>query len=69
MNLAVPNFGTKNPLTFLREVRTELQKVEWPSRKQTVRLTLVVLSVSVGIAVYVGALDTAFTLLLKNLVQ
>lgn len=58
-----------NPLTFLREVRTELKNVEWPNRKKIFRLTIVVFGVSIGVGAYIGALDTLFTLLLKNLVQ
>lgn len=62
-------FPTSNPLTFLREVRMELKKVEWPSREKIGKLTVIVFGVSIGVGLYIGALDTLFTLLLKNLVQ
>lgn len=46
---------------FLREVRVELRKVTWPTRKELVQSTVVVL-VAVAIAtVYTFALDTAFS--------
>lgn len=32
-----------NPLTFLRQVRTEVSKVVWPSRNETVVSTIMVL--------------------------
>lgn len=33
----------KGTLQFLRDVRTEAQKVTWPSRKETITTTIVVL--------------------------
>ncbi len=45
---------------FLRDVRIELGKVTWPTRKDLIQSTLVVL-VAVGIAtVYTGVLDVVF---------
>ena len=45
---------------FLRDVRIELGKVTWPTRKDLIQSTLVVL-VAVGIAtVYTGVLDFVF---------
>ncbi|MCF6344708.1 MAG: preprotein translocase subunit SecE [Devosiaceae bacterium] len=32
-----------NPLTFLQQVRTELKKVVWPSRNETLVSTIMVL--------------------------
>ena len=54
--------GEKRSLgKFLREVRIELRKVTWPTRKDLVQSTIVVL-VAVSIAtVYVFVLDTAFS--------
>ncbi len=46
---AQPNFGT--------EIVDELKKVNWPSRQQTIRLTAVVLGVSLIIGLYVGIID------------
>lgn len=49
------------PLVFLKEVRTELSKVAWPSRPQAIRLTLIVLGVSVVVALFISGLDFVFT--------
>lgn len=65
----LPTIPLTNPFTFLREVRMELKKVEWPRREKIGKLTVVVIGVSLGVGLYIGALDTLFTLLLKNLVQ
>jgi len=49
-----------NLASFLTEAWSELKKVVWPSRAQTVRLTLVVLGITFGVAGIVAALDLAF---------
>ncbi|HEV3244781.1 MAG TPA: preprotein translocase subunit SecE [Candidatus Paceibacterota bacterium] len=50
-----------NPLTrYLQETRTELNHVAWPTQRQTVVFTALVVALSLGVAAYVGALDYAF---------
>jgi len=49
---------------FFGEVVSELKKVTWPSRQETIRLTLLVIAVSVAIGVVLGVLDLLFTRLL-----
>lgn len=61
--------GMKNPIKFLREVQTELKRVDWPSREKTIRLTIVVITASIAVGAYIGSLDAVFTLLLTNLVK
>jgi len=47
--------------SFLKEVKSELGKVSWLSRQQTIRLTLIVMAVSVVVAFFIGSLDFIFT--------
>lgn len=49
------------PITFLKEVADELKKVVWPTRSEIVRLTGVVIIISVIVGLYIGAIDFAFT--------
>lgn len=42
---------------FTRDIVDELKKVSWPNRKETVRLTTVVILISLIIALYVGIID------------
>jgi preprotein translocase subunit SecE len=42
---------------FLREVRIELKKVTWPSRKETIAATGMVIILSVLVAFFLGLLD------------
>ncbi len=58
-----------NPLLFLRQVRQELKKVEWPTREKTVKLTILVIAASVAVGAYIGGLDAVFTYLLTYLVK
>jgi len=52
------------PTGFLRETRDELKKVTWPTRQEVVRLTMVVIVVSLVVGLFLGALDFSFTKLL-----
>lgn len=45
---------------FLREVRTELKKVTWPTRQQLMAYTVVVLVAVVLVSLLIWILDTAF---------
>lgn len=55
-------------LRFLVEVKNELYKVTWPSRTDTIKLTSIVIGISIGVGIYLGALDLVFTELLKLLI-
>jgi preprotein translocase subunit SecE len=52
--------------TFLKEVRLEMKKVNWPSRQETIQYTLIVIGVSVAVAIYLGGLDFLFSFLLNK---
>jgi preprotein translocase subunit SecE len=65
MNLI--NFPIKI-VTFLKEVRLEMKKVNWPTRQQTIRYTLIVVGASVAVAAFLGSLDFLFTTLLNKFV-
>lgn len=55
-------------ITFLREVRTELNKTSFPTRAITVRYTLIVIAFSLAIALFLGGLDLVFSYLLTKFV-
>ena len=50
---------------FFREVRVELKKVTWPSRKETIASTSVVLITVILIAFYLGIVDLGLSRLIK----
>lgn len=46
-----------NPLTYVKESKAELDKVIWPTRAETIRLTAIVIGVSVIVGAYVSGID------------
>jgi preprotein translocase subunit SecE len=54
---------------FLREVRQELKKVTWPSRKDTLSGTAVVLVAVFVIAIFLGIVDSALSSLIRELLK
>ena len=52
---------------LIRETRSELKKVVWPTREQTIRLTGIVIGASVAVGLFLGAVDLLFELLFKVL--
>jgi len=52
--------------SFLKEVRLEMKKVNWPTRKETVKYTLIIIGVSLAVAAFLGGLDYVFTTLLNK---
>ena len=47
--------------TFTKDIIEELKKVTWPTRKETIRLTVVVIGISLIIGVYIGIIDVLLT--------
>jgi preprotein translocase subunit SecE len=55
-----------SPGKYLSEVSEEVKKVTWPSRQQTIDMTILVVGVSLIIGIYIGALDFIFQELLAK---
>ena len=53
---------------FFAEARQELRHVNWPTRDEAIRLTAIVIGISLGLAVFLGACDYLFTMALKSLI-
>ncbi|MFZ2226606.1 MAG: preprotein translocase subunit SecE [Candidatus Moraniibacteriota bacterium] len=53
---------------FLREAKVELQKVNWPTKQQTINYTLIVIGISVAISLFLGGLDFIFEFILKTFI-
>ncbi|HOD28953.1 MAG TPA: preprotein translocase subunit SecE [Syntrophales bacterium] len=50
---------------FLKEARVELKKVTWPTPKQTLASTSVVILVSVVVSLFLGLVDFGLTKIIK----
>ena len=58
----------KKIVTFLKEVRLETKKVNWPSRKETIKYTLIIVGVSLAVAAFLGGLDFIFTTIINKFI-
>jgi len=56
------------PTQFVKEIVGELQKVTWPSREEVLRLTVIVLLISLAVGFALGILDMVFSRFLNVLV-
>jgi len=57
------------PVGFLSEVRDELKKVVWPTRQEIIRLTVVVIAISLLVGIFLGGLDFIFTKLISIIIK
>ncbi|CAN5344888.1 hypothetical protein BH23ACT7_BH23ACT7_08490 [soil metagenome] len=55
-----PRRERTGPRQFLREVRGELRRVAWPSRKEVASYSVVVLVTVTLMMAYIAGLDTVF---------
>ena len=66
---AAPTEGKKKRTgarQFLKEVRQELRKVDWPSRRELISYTIVVLVTVIVMTTFVFGLDFVFSNLIFN---
>jgi preprotein translocase subunit SecE len=58
-----------NPIQFLSEVRTELKRVAWPTRRQVVLFTTVTLITAGAVTLYAFGLDMGFKRAVLSLLE
>lgn len=47
-------------IDYLRDTKGELRHVTWPTRRQTINYTIIVLLISIGTGIFLGVLDYLF---------
>jgi preprotein translocase subunit SecE len=55
-------------MDYLSASRAELAKVSWPTRPQTIRLTILVIAFSLVMAAVLGSLDLVFQSLVQKVI-
>ena len=55
-------------IQFLREAYSEMKKVSWPTREQTIHYTTLVIAISLSIAAFLGILDYMFGNFIKEVI-
>ena len=58
-----------NPFSYLIEAKSEFDKVVWPTRSETFRLTLLVVIVSVIVGAYIAGMDALFTTIVERFIK
>ncbi len=53
---------------YLKETRIEMKHVSWPTRRQAINYTLIVIGVSLAVAFYLGLVDSIFSYLIQKVV-
>lgn len=59
----------KKFVKFLKEVKDEIKKVNFPGKNQVIRLTQVVIFITVIVSLYLGTLDFIFAKIMENLIR
>lgn len=54
---------------FLQQVKAELQKVTWPTRKETYGSTMVVIVLVLLVAVFLWVVDSALSTMIQTLLN
>ncbi|MFH1691932.1 MAG: preprotein translocase subunit SecE [Candidatus Omnitrophota bacterium] len=62
------NFFTRIPL-FFREVKIEMTKVSWPTRKELVGASWIVLITTAILTTYIGVLDFLLSNAVTKIIQ
>ncbi len=57
------------PLKFINQSKQELKKVVWPTKKQVINFTSVVIGVSIITGLFIGGLDYLFTQLVGLIIK
>jgi len=55
--------------TYLKQVKIEGKKINWPTREKTMRYSLVVIGIALTVAMFLGGLDFVFSSGVKFLVR
>ena len=56
-------------LQYLKDTRSELNHVAWPTRMQTIVYTILVIALSILVSLYLGFFDYVFTTGLARFVE
>ena len=55
-------------IDYLRDTKAELRHVSWPTKRQAINYTVIVLVISIGTGIFLGVLDFGFAQVLKRFI-
>ncbi len=53
---------------YIKEVKSEMNKVSWPTKQKTLKDSAIVIIASVGTALFIGGIDTLFSYVTKEII-
>jgi len=56
-------------IAYFKEAKSELKKVTWPTKKETIKHTLLVIGISLAVAAFLGALDYFFAIGFEEMIN
>ena len=57
-----------NPIAYVKESKNELKRIVWPTRKETLRFTVIVIIATVLVGAYIAGLDYIFAALAEKFI-
>lgn len=61
-------FAPRQMVDFVKQSRDELKKVQWPTRQQTLRYTVIVVVASLAISFLTGGVDYLLAFILERFI-
>ncbi len=55
-------------IDYLRDTKAELRHVSWPTKKQTINYTIIVVAISIATGIFLGILDFGLAQVLKRFI-
>jgi len=55
-------------IKYIKESKEELKKVIWPSRKETIKYTILVIGISIVTAIFLGAIDFGLNIVIEEII-
>lgn len=55
-------------LNYIKDTRGELKHVSWPTRRQSIILTVVVIVISILVSIFLGFFDFIFSLIFQKFI-
>lgn len=65
----INNKKTTSLNRYLKESITELKKVVWPTKKEVIKMTGIVIAVSLIVGIFIGGLDLFFTKIVSLIIK
>ncbi len=56
-------------IQYLKDTKAEMKHISWPTKKQTIIYTALVIGISIFVAAYLGVFDFVYTSLLQTILN